>query len=225
MGSNPVVAVETSPRPTDDARLAGLARDNPQIVAYVSNLRPLSEGFDHRLAAAARDPKWRGIRLRPIEGYDLASRDLIRALAALEGLGHVELGIRHPQRLDALRQFCRALPGINVVLTHAGHPVLNGAETLSDYSRLNGLGNLFVKLSPPQDGDFSDPATRDRMCRHFTALRDFLAPNRFMFGSNWPVCANPGPFRKWLSGLFSASAAEVEAVMAGTARTLYRLVL
>ncbi|MEM9522390.1 MAG: amidohydrolase family protein [Pseudomonadota bacterium] len=225
VGPNPVVAVETSPRPADDARLAGLARDDPQIVAYVSNLQPLSRGFDRRLEAAARDPKWRGVRLRPIEGYDLGSRDLIRALAPLEGLGHIELGIRHPRRLDALRQFCRALPGINVVLTHAGHPVLSGTETISDYSRLDGLENLFVKLSPPQDNDFSDTVTRDRMRRHFVTLRDVLAPHRFVFGSNWPVCADPGPFRQWLRGLFSVSAAEAEAVMAGTARTLYRLSL
>lgn len=207
VGPHPVVAVETSPRPQDDARLARLAAETPQIVAYINNLQPLAEGFADRLAASARDGKWRGIRLRPIDAFDLSSRQLRDALSRLEGLGHVELGIRHPARLEELRALCLALPGVRFVLTHAGHPRLRGAETGFGYGLL-ALENLHVKVSPPQGADFGDAELRTRYATHLERMCEYLPPSRFMYGSNWPVATAPARFTDWIRARFPQGIAE-----------------
>lgn len=115
------MAVETSPRPVDDARLAAIAATDDMILCYVNNLHLLDVGFDKRPQAALKDPKWRGLRLRPIESFDLTSNVLMDALAQLENKGHVELGISVPNRLNVLHRLCRALPNVRFVLTHCGH--------------------------------------------------------------------------------------------------------
>jgi predicted TIM-barrel fold metal-dependent hydrolase len=222
VGEGPVVAVETSPRPQDDARLARIAGEDPMILCYVNNLQPLAEGFEHRLARSARDPKWRGLRLRPIEAYDLTSLALGDALTRLIGLGHVEIGVRDPGRLADFAALCRSLPEVRFVLTHAGHPPLNGGAA-AEFDHLDGLENLFIKLSPPQNADIDDPKTLARMEAHLTKLRTLVPADRLMFGSNWPVCANPSTFREWLQGVFGWDSRETRAVLGKTARDLYRI--
>lgn len=221
VGPNPVVVVETSPRAQDDERLATFAASERLIRCYINNLRPLEEGFSNRLKLSAAAPKWRGIRLRPIRQYDMSDRNLIDALAQLDGLGHVELGIETPDRLGELCQLCCDLPKIKFVLAHAGHPDLEQERTVFDYGKLANIHNLFVKLSPPKRLPFGDDVIRTRLARHFGLLMQLLPPSRFVLGSNWPVYLNMDEFLAWVCdeyGMF----ADPKMLLWSNARKLYR---
>lgn len=223
VGEGPVVAVETSPRRIDDVRLAEIAHGDDMVLCYVNNLQPLEDGFEQRLAIAVDDPKWRGLRLRPIEAFDLGSRELVQALSRMEGKGHVELGVRQPERLQQVRKLCRELPGVDFVLTHCGHPSLEPGAQAYGYEYLAGIENVFVKLSTPQFSDFGSPDVRARLESHVQRLRLTLPAARFMFGSNWPVSTNSAEFRDWLGSLFAAASGEAEALFRTTAEALYRI--
>ncbi len=221
IGARPVVMVETSPRPKDDVRLMALAAQDPLILGYVSNLQPLEAGFDQRLAQAIADPKWRGIRLRPIAHFDLTAPPLISALDRLDGHGHVELGVAHPDKLAVLRTLCLALPHIRFVVTHCGHPSLDAGARMYDYSQFAGLDNLYLKLSPPR----IDPADRayaqDKLAQHVGRLIAVLSSQKLMFGSNWPVAEDPLGFQSWLADTLAATGGDVAQVFAHTARKIY----
>ncbi|MET1416676.1 amidohydrolase family protein [Roseibium sp. HPY-6] len=223
VGAGPVVAVETSPRKIDDVRLAHIANSDDMIVAYVSNLQALKPGFEARLELALKDLKWRGLRLRPIEAYELHSKVLCDALAAMSGKGHVELGLRHPGRLNEFQHLCRALPDVNFVLTHCGHPSLSEPPERVAFKVLEGLDNVIIKLSPPQFESFSSPDIRYRLQHHISLLRNMLSAEKLMYGSNWPVSIEANEFKDWLGQLFSTHSGEAEAVLGGTAKRAYRL--
>ncbi len=222
IGAGPVVAVETSPRAIDDQRLAEIAHSDAMVLCYVNNLQPLEPGFEQRFEQAQKDPKWRGLRLRPIDAFDLAEPRLIATLARLESKGHIELGVRDPARLASFRKLALALPRVNFVLTHCGHPPLevDGPER---FDPLWDLPNVYVKLSPPQVANFSAPLVRRRLQDHIHLLRQNFGAERLMYGSNWPVCLNPRPFGDWIGAMFSNIPGEAEAIMGGTARALYRI--
>lgn len=222
IGTRRVIAVETSPRRKDDLRLMEFAAKDPLISGYISNLQPLAPGFDHRLSDAITDPKWCGLRLRPITDFDLKSKPLIAALDRLAGYGHVELGITEPSRLGALRDLCLELPHIHFVLTHSGHPPLSARDPVFDDTLLEGLDNLFVKISPPQRGDIHDAEIRAHLADHVTHLVRRVSEERLMFGSNWPVTQYPQYFEDWLAQTLRGAQADVTQVLCHTAKSLYR---
>lgn len=223
VGAGPVVAVETSPRIIDDVRLADISHSDDMIVAYVSNLQTLKPGFEERLDLALTDRKWRGLRLRPIEAYELQSSVLCDALAIMSGKGHVELGLRHPSRVIEFKQLCNALPDVTFILTHCGHPNLADSLDESMFKVLEDLDNVFVKLSPPQFDCFGSPDVRNRLQQHIGLLRDMYSGERLMYGSNWPVSEEANEFKDWLGQLFSNRSGDAEAVLGGTAARAYRI--
>lgn len=223
VGRGPVIAIEASPRQVDDERLAKIARDDDMVLAYVNNLQPLEPGFEDRLTRAIKDPKWRGLRLRPISAFDLDSAMLLNALSKLEGHGHVELGIRHPQRLGQFRKLCLALPNINFVLTHSGHPTLSAPFANFEYKLLSGLANVFVKLSPPQFADFTNAEICAGFAQHIKELQSVVSTEKLVYGSNWPVSVAPKKFKEWISTVLSNIDGDTEIVLSQTAARLYRI--
>lgn len=223
LGRRSVVAIETSTRPVDDLRLAEVARNSDVVVSYVNNMQPLDKGFSQRLERAKTDPKWSGIRLRPIDGYDLKSNELINALAQLEGSGHVELGIRDLFRLEQVNQLCLSLPNVNFVLTHCGHPSFAKQPMMYEYNQLQNLNNLFIKLSTPQDTDICEQGVQEVLLSHIKMLNRILGPERLMFGSNWPGSKNSEQFQEWVSKIFSYNEDHHHAIFCKTAMMLYQI--
>ena len=95
--STPVVLVETGGRPVDDERLFGLAAQEERVLGVIANLQVNEEGFAQRLAHRLGNKTFKGVRLRPIEAFDLSSPALLRSLDLLSGHDLLmELGVKSP---------------------------------------------------------------------------------------------------------------------------------
>ena len=117
------IAVETSRRPIDDQWLLKLADKTPMISGVVLNLQPDLPGFETRLDAALESDKFVGIRLRPIERYDLSAATLLSSFSLLEKSGKtVEFGAKTNEQKSALADLAERHSGTSWILDHFGHP-------------------------------------------------------------------------------------------------------
>jgi L-fuconolactonase len=190
-----VVVIETSRRFVDDVWLLDLASREPLIRGVVLNLQPDQSGFDERLALAQSNPKFRGIRLRPIADYDLASDELRKSLAILSASGKtIEFGAHSAALKVRFAKMASEFRESNWILDHAGHPALGRAgpslDWINSMRRVAEHPNVFVKVTNPYDclakaaHSFADEACAILV----ELLANLFGADRLIFGSNWPAC-------------------------------------
>jgi L-fuconolactonase len=190
-----VVAIETSRRFVDDVWLLDLASREPLIRGVVLNLQPDQSGFDERLALAQSNPKFRGVRLRPIADYDLASDELRKSLAILSASGKtIEFGAHSAALKVRFAKMASEFRESNWILDHAGHPALGRAGPTLDW--INSMKpvaeqpNIFVKVTNPYDyaAKGTHPFIEEAFGLLAESLENLFGVDRLVFGSNWPVC-------------------------------------
>ncbi|MEL7444501.1 MAG: amidohydrolase family protein [Pseudomonadota bacterium] len=232
-GFDQVIAIETSERPVDDERLRRLAEETPQIGGFVANLQPNQPGFADRVAAYSGSLKFKGVRLRPVEAFDLASPALLGTLRILSDYGlSIELGAKVPARLKDIAALAEALPDCAIVLTHAGHPRIDEpvpAQTWIDGIKAVGQhANTFVKLTPLRA--FAGSVASARLleaCRaHVAVLLRIFGAQRIIFGSNWPVSealGTPNAHAEFVMRCLPPDPEYADWIFDNTARRIYRL--
>ena len=165
------IAVETSRRPQDDQWLLDL------------NLQPDKPGFEERLDRASESSKFVGIRLRPIEQYDLSSTTLLRSLRYLARHGKsVEFGAKSPGKKKEFAYLAGKYPDVTWILDHCGHPqgvsideawragITEIASVTNVVSKMTGLGGPLAEWRGTLD-----------------VLVELFGTERLLYGSNWPV--------------------------------------
>ncbi|MFF6783670.1 amidohydrolase family protein [Streptomyces sp. NPDC012510] len=177
---------------------------------YLRALRHLVQGEE--------DPAW------------LQRPSVERGLRAVgeRGLGYDVL-IRGHQFPQAIR-LAERLPGLPLVLDHAGKPPI-ARQDLDDWARgvrrLAAHPHVRCKVSGLVTEADHEKWTVDDIRPVWEVLLDAFGADRLMFGSDWPVCVLAGGWNRWAATveelLAGCSAAETEAVLAGTATTFYRL--
>lgn len=144
------------------------------------------------------------------------------------GLGY-DLLIRSHQFPQAIR-LAERLPDLPLVLDHAGKPPI-ARQDLDDWERgvrrLAAHPQVRCKVSGLVTEADHEKWTVDDIRAVWEVLLEVFGPDRLMFGSDWPVCVLAGGWNRWAATveelLAGFSAAETEAVLAGTATTFYRL--
>jgi predicted TIM-barrel fold metal-dependent hydrolase len=177
---------------------------------YLRALRHLVQGEE--------DPAW------------LQRPSVERGLRAVgeRGLGYDVL-IRDHQFPQAIR-LAERLPGLPLVLDHAGKPPI-ARRDLGDWERgvrrLAAHPHVRCKVSGLITEADHEKWTVDDIRPVWEVLLAAFGPDRLMFGSDWPVCVLAGGWNRWAATveelLTGCSAAETEAVLAGTATTFYGL--
>ena len=207
------VLVETSRLWDNDLWLLALAQSDPAVLGVVANLQPDLEGFDARFARAQASSKFLGVRLRPIDQYDLYSPYLLRSLQQLEAKGcAIEFGARTPMQKQSFAKLAAAFSGTSFILNHGGHPdsqSVADSEWLDGIEQIAALPNVFCKLTSALGATITTPSL-------FEFLLQKFGSKRLLFGSNWPVSKLSSPiedvvsdFRKALgndAGFFSENA-------------------
>jgi L-fuconolactonase len=174
-------------------------------------------GIRHPLLAEP-DPDWLG---RP------AVRNGLRVLGAAGLCFDLTLFARH---LPLAVETARAVPSVTFVLDHLGNPPVDGdgderadgawATAVAD---LGMLDNVVCKLS----GAHSAPVGAALVRPYYEAAMVAFGPSRLMFGSDWPVSSLLAPYHEiaamYRELIASLSAADQEAILAGTAERVYRL--
>ncbi|MFM9695950.1 amidohydrolase family protein [Streptomyces europaeiscabiei] len=144
------------------------------------------------------------------------------------GLGY-DLLVRSHQLGQAVR-LAERLPDLPLVLDHAGKPSIASGELELWEKELRRLANhpqVRCKVSGLVTEADHRKWTTDDIRPVWDVLLSAFGPERLMFGSDWPVCVLAGGWNRWATTvedlLRDCSAAETEAILAGTATDFYHL--
>jgi predicted TIM-barrel fold metal-dependent hydrolase len=196
------------------------------IVAYTDLTSPDVERELERHAEAS--PRLRGIRDFSHGDY-LVQAAFRRGYAALERLQLVcDLDCRWESMAKA-RDLARKVPGVTMVLDHAGYPQRRDDDYFEAWRRgLRALAeaeNTVVKISGLGMGD---PGwTPDSIRRWVLTCIETFGIDRAFFGTNWPVDRLFSSY-DYLVGAYRGLVAELtpaeqEALLAGNAERVYRI--
>lgn len=192
-GPSVTLAIEASRRAVDDLWLAQFARQEASILGYIANLQPDQPGFQARLETHVANPKFKGLRLRPIEVFALDGDRTHRICEALEVHGKVlELGAKTSDRLPDIFGLAQSHPNLNMILDHAGHPDLSAAEGDKVWeSHLSSSAlpqNLWWKLTPNLGSPCEPSAPANQaLANCLVTIATYVEKGKILLGSNWPV--------------------------------------
>jgi L-fuconolactonase len=164
------------------------------------------------------DPRW---LLRP---------EVIRGITAVAAAGLTYDILVRPAQHEAAVELADAVPGVRLVLDHAGKPAIaaGGYEPWAAFlSSLAVRPNVFCKLSGlVTEADWTKWTVEEIRPYAEHVLASF-GPDRVMFGSDWPVCELAATYDQVheAARTFAAalSTSEQEEVFAGTATRAYPL--
>jgi L-fuconolactonase len=230
------VVVQTVTGPGETPELLALAAGCDLVAGVVGWADLTAPGLPDRIAELAALPggdKLVGLRHQVQSEPDpqwLARSDVLRGLAAVADSGLVYDLVITAGQLGAAARAAAAVPDLMFVLDHLGKPPIASGSIQSwerDLRRLAALPNTAAKLSGlVTEADWTRWRVAGLRPYTDTAL-DAFGPDRMMFGSDWPVCTLAASYGEVLEAARDLtghlSAAEREAVFAGTATRLYRL--
>lgn len=194
----------------------------PDIADTLAALRELPGGdrlvgLRHQVQGEP-DPEW---LLRP---------DVLRGLAAVADAGLVYDLVVLPHQLPAATRAAAALPGLVLVLDHAGKPPVATGRTrpwADDLRAFAALPNTVCKLSGLVTEADWRTWTTDGLRPYAETVIDAFGPGRLMFGSDWPVCRLAATYTEVLDTaralIQDLSDDERAAVLAATAERVYGL--
>ncbi len=235
------VVVQSIADAAETLRLLAVADTDPLVAGVVGwvDLTGDVVGQLDALAAAPGGDRLVGVRHLVQDEPDaswLLRADVLRGLRVLAARGLAyDLLVRTPQRGTGV-EAVRRLPGLRVVLDHAGKPDLTRGGRGPSQEALPAWGAQ-VRALAEVEGTVAkvsglvteaDPDWRpDDLRRAWDLLLDAFGPDRLAFGSDWPVCLLAATWRRWadvaadLAGDLSPT--ERDALFGGTARTVYSL--
>jgi L-fuconolactonase len=233
-GVGATVAVQTVTVPEETPELLALAESDPLVAGVVGWTDLTSPAVADELARLADGPgggRLVGIRHQVQEEPDpdwLRRRDVIRGLRAVAAASLAYDLLVLPHQLPAAAAAAAAVPGLTLVLDHAGKPRVGGdlGAWAAAVRALAALPNTACKLS-----GLVAEAPRGAPAEAFAAVADVVldafGADRVMFGSDWPVCLlsrdYPGVMALARSLTAGLSPAERTAVFGATAARVYGL--
>lgn len=207
---------------------AALLRGVRGIVGYAPLHDPVAAAA--HLRGLCRFPLVVGVRrLIQDEPPGFTARPGLRAGVALLAAEDLvfDLCVREPQ-LGEVVALVRATPEVRFVLDHLGKPRV-GADPACwrrDLRALAALPNVVVKLSGLLTEVVPGPDAAGAVRPYLAYALEVFGPRRCLFGSDWPVLTLAGTYGAWrdivLDAVAGLAEAEVEAVLHGNARALYR---
>jgi L-fuconolactonase len=234
-GVGATVVVQTVTVAAETPELLALAAADPLVAGVVGWTDLTSPAVSDELARLAGGPGGGSlVAIRHLVQSEpdpdwLRRPDVIRGLRAVAAAGLCYDLVVRPHQLPAATYAAAAVPGLTVILDHAGKPDI-GSGRLDAWAAavrdLASLPNTACKLS-----GLVTEAPAGAPPRAFAVVADVVVSafgaDRVMFGSDWPVCLLASDYagvmtlaRSLVAGL---SAAEQAAVFGETASRAYRL--
>lgn len=232
-GVRATVLVQTVDTPAETPEMLSLAAADPLVAAVVGWTDLTSPAVADELARLAAGPGGgylAGIRHQVQSEPDpdwLRRPDVLRGLRAVAAAGLCYDLVIRPRHLPAAAYAAAAVPGLTMVLDHAGKPPVASQDLdawAADVRAFAALPNTACKLS-----GLVTEAPKDTPAAAFAPVAEVIlsafGPGRTMFGSDWPVCLLAADYagvvqlaRTLTAGL---SAAEQTAVFRSTAARVY----
>lgn len=190
------IVVEASPWVRDNDWVLQLAAREPFMVGLVGSLPMGHPEFGHELRRLARNPLFRGLRLRDrkLDGTleDPAFRSDVRMLAdhdlSLDLVGGLEI-------LPYAARLAREFPSLRVIIDHLAGLRIDGQAPPADWAKamstLRPCRRVFFKLSGLVEGTGRNDGTAPSHVEFYRPVLDFMrngiGPERLLYASNWPV--------------------------------------
>ncbi len=242
-GVGATVLVQTVDVTAETPEMLALADRGPLVagvVGWTDLTSPAIADALGRLAAGPGGGRLVGIRHQVQSEPDpdwLRRPDVIRGLRAVAAAGLCYDLVVRPHQLPAAVHAAAAVPGLTLVLDHAGKPPIGGDLTgwtaaLRDLAALPNtvckLSGLVTETVPEMvPGTTSDYTVRAAFAAVADVVLSAFGADRVMFGSDWPVCLLASDYagvvalaRSLTAGL---STAERAAVFGATAARAYQL--
>jgi L-fuconolactonase len=229
------VLVQTVTVAAETPEMLALAAADPLVTGVVGWTDLTSAAVGDELARLRSGPGGEflvGVRHQVQSEPDpdwLRRADVLRGLRAVAEAGLCYDLVVLPHQIAAATHAAAAVPGLTLVLDHAGKPPIASGELTAwaaDVRSLARQPNTVCKLSGlvTEAAPGAQPAA-------FAAVADVIlsafGPDRVMFGSDWPVCLLATDYagvvalaRELVAGLADA---ERNAVFAATAERVYGL--
>lgn len=234
-GVDATVLVQTVTVAAETPELLAVAAGSPLVAGVVGWTDLTSPGVADALGALGAGPAGEylaGVRHQVQSEPDpdwLRRPDVLRGLRAVAAAGLCYDLVVVPSQLPAASYAAAAVPGLTMVLDHAGKPRIGTGDLggwAASVREFAALPNTVCKLS-----GLVTEAAPGATTRHFAPVADVVlsafGAARVMFGSDWPVCLLASDYaavcalaQSLVAGL---SGAERAAVFGGTAARVYGL--
>ncbi len=195
LGITGTVVVEASAWLEDNQWILDLAQDEPFIKGFVGHLNPGEVEFPPQVKRFARHKLFRGIRVSGGEVKRLIEPDRLNHLGLLAELDlslDVNGGV---DSLSSVAAIARAVPSLRIVIDHVANVRIDGEAPPSAWQegmrQAAEQRNVFCKVSGLVEGSGRRPGQAPRDLSFYRPVLDHVwrlfAPDRVIYGSNWPV--------------------------------------
>jgi predicted TIM-barrel fold metal-dependent hydrolase len=199
------IAIECSPLLTDNDWLLNIANSDPFVLGIIGDLDPADPAFRTQLERLHKNPLFLGIRYGNLWDRDLlhelSKPHFLEGLRALADAGLVfESANPDPRLIRAILQVAEAVPHLRIVIDHLPNAkVIGDPHTTTAYHRnLDTLAQhplVYVKLSEiPTIKDGVLIRDKQYYRGKLDPLWNLFAPNRVIFGSDWPNSDQVAPY-------------------------------
>lgn len=185
----------------DEARwLLQLAQKSPRIRGVVGWVDLRSPRLSNDLKELCQDPKFVGVRHvlqdEPDDRFMLGA-EFVRGIGQLQEFGLAYDLLIFPRQLEAAIELVKKFPQQHFVLDHLAKPFIKDrliSPWKEQIHRLAGAPNVWCKVS----GMVTEAHWSQWKPKDFKPFLDVVfeafAPDRLMFGSDWPVCLLAGSY-------------------------------
>jgi predicted TIM-barrel fold metal-dependent hydrolase len=191
-----VIVVEASPWVEDNQWVLDLAAKSPLIIGMVGNLPLGTSDFAGQLARFAKNPLFRGIRIR--EGSlkeKLTDPAFVRDLRTVADCGLCFDVHASPDWLADAARLAGTLPELRLVINHVAGAQIKGGPLDDKWLHLiDSLAHhpqVFMKISGLVEGTQcragDAPVDPAHYAPTLNALWERFGADRLIYGSNWPV--------------------------------------
>jgi L-fuconolactonase len=226
------ILVQTLPTAEETAEFLAIAASSELVAGVVGWVDLTAPDLADQLAAMPQHLV--GIRHQAQDEPDphwLLRPEVVRGIATVASAGLTYDILVTPAQHEAAIELADAVPGVRLVLDHAGKPAIaaGGYEPWAAFlSAIAKRPNVFCKLSGlVTEADWTTWTVDDLKPYAAHVLTSF-GPDRVMFGSDWPVCELAGTYdqvheaaQAFVADLSTSDQAEV---FAGTATRAYPIV-
>jgi L-fuconolactonase len=230
------ILVQTVGDTSETVEFLGVAASSPLVAGVVGWVDLTAPDVADQLAALREAPGGDtlvGIRHQAQDEPDpewLLRPSVVRGIKEVAAAGLTYDVLVQPAQHDAAIALADAVPGVRLVLDHAGKPAIAGGEYEPWAAFLSSLAarpNVFCKLSGlVTEADWTK-WTVEELKPYATHVLTVFGPDRVMFGSDWPVCelaATYGQVHEAAQALTAGlSTSDQEEIFAGTAARAYPL--
>jgi L-fuconolactonase len=197
-GVQGLILVQSSPLIEDNQSLLDFADKNPSVLGVVGNLPVGNLEFQGHLELFAKNPLFRGIRIRDKELIDFSDISFVEDLRYVATLGLSTDILAGPAMLPDIVTLVEKVPTLRIIINHCPFDistdpfVRDAAERAME--NLATQPNVFAKVSKlvrKLSSEFQHATTYRSRLDH---LWRTFGPNRLLYGSNWPMSDHIAPY-------------------------------